>query len=41
MGRNRELFEKFRNEIKKDTDNEDYFFNFYMETVTIGCIYKE
>jgi len=42
MGQNKELFEKIRNEIEnKDTDEEEYYINNYVETVTIVSIYKE
>lgn len=43
MGKSRELFEEIRNEMEKnDSDNDDeevYYKNNYIETVTIGSIY--
>jgi hypothetical protein len=41
MGRTKELFEEFQNEIQKDFEYEEYLYNNYVETVTIGSIYKE
>jgi hypothetical protein len=38
MGRSKEMFEDIRNE--SSTDEEEYYINNYVETVTIGCIYK-
>lgn len=38
MGKSKELFEKIRNETEND---EDYLYNNYVETMTIGSIYKE
>jgi hypothetical protein len=41
MGKNRELFEDIRNEMEKnDFEYDDYYFNNYVETVTIGSIYN-
>lgn len=37
MGRSKEIFEEIRNENK--TDEEEYYVNNYVETVTIGSIY--
>jgi hypothetical protein len=41
MGKSKELFEKIRNETEQNLDYEAYFYNNYIETVTIGSIYKE
>jgi hypothetical protein len=44
MGRSRVEFEKNRNEMEKNNsdneDDEEYYVNNYVETVTIGYIYK-
>lgn len=41
MGKNKELFEKIRNEMENSLYIKEYFINNYIETVTIGSIYKE
>jgi hypothetical protein len=45
MGKSRELFEEIRNEMENNNSDNDeieiYYENNYIETVTIGSIYKQ